>query len=835
MLLSKDMADPRLSVRSARFNLAQCLVAEGGSDEALEQLQRVLNDPGTDPRDSTVYISLGELHEARNDLVNALEALVQAVSRDGENSGGVSRARALIERHPGAAINLPDDSIQMLEASLRSRPDVASAWWLAGELWVQRGEYRKALDAFSEASGDESDSTQMKVAEVNLALGNAEEARQSLLKATIRKGRSTFDETQFRLLLARAEAESGHYPEALATLPEGGTPEHCFVRALASVGQGRSEEALLECETQTSLDTLLLRTVIHLHAGDVDNARSDALAAAAQHPTSPDCLLIRAQVELESAGNLEEGRGLLEQMFAAIRQDLPKSRWPVLQQPFAGGRPTYQYFLAEAADVSKARETLDLVDAVTRTTTTLSQDGRLDYIRGSWLRDQGKTQEASEAFEGAASNFDSDGLIPSAVSSARQAFELGRSASSAAQLGELLWRMSFREMPDVERLRYVDEAGQILATQDFAREEIEDTDSLVYYAGLVDLRKAELIERDQQPRAWEAVAELMAVVLNSDHEPYRTRFLADALAAVGAFGPAMIFADRAFAWKADDEMRETAAVARANYCRGTSPIETLLEGFVDLERFGNWRETIRFAVQVDSGEHAKLAGVRPRVLFDAPWARFIEAKAIALLDGEKKARPLFEKVAEELNKRGSEHSAAQAWLHAGQPLKAIRILDEGVERQNVPLGPTAWLRALAAVASGKLDQVSAVLQCLERLAPIDVSEALYATLPIFREVYGESVVRGLDSVAERLQDMVLHSDNEPSWQDGLDEAPEPMRPLLFAMADLIERAESGRDVKDGVERLKVLKPGGRLERVIEHACDRLLVGEQGRKHEKQSS
>ena len=85
MLLSKDMADPRLSVRSARFNLAQCLVAEGGSDEALEQLQRVLNDPGTDPRDSTVYISLGELHEARNDLVNALEALVQAVSRDGEN------------------------------------------------------------------------------------------------------------------------------------------------------------------------------------------------------------------------------------------------------------------------------------------------------------------------------------------------------------------------------------------------------------------------------------------------------------------------------------------------------------------------------------------------------------------------------------------------------------------------------------------------------------------------------------------------------------------------------------------------------------------------------
>ena len=62
-----------------------------------------------------------------------------------------------------------------------------------------------------------------------------------------------------------------------------------------------------------------------------------------------------------------------------------------------------------------------------------------------------------------------------------------------------------------------------------------------------------------------------------------------------------------------------------------------------------------------------------------------------------------------------------------------------------------------------------------------------------------------------------------------------MRPLLFAMADLIERAESGRDVKDGVERLKVLKPGGRLERVIEHACDRLLVGEQGRKHEKQSS
>ena len=478
-----------------------------------------------------------------------------------------------------------------------------------------------------------------------------------------------------------------------------------FVRALVSVGQGHADEALRDCEATPSIDVALLRALINLHAHNVDNARDDALAAATQNPTSPDVLLIRAQVELESAENLEEGRGLLEQVFATVQQDLTKSRWAMLQRPFAQGRPTFQYFLAELADVSRTPDTLELADAVEREPLSNSQEARLDYIRGKFFRASGQTDQASEAFESAAANFDTAALIPAAVNSARQAFELGRSAWPAARLAKLLWDQSYSDLPDDERLRLVEEAAQILCAPDLRDEDAGASDVLMYYAGFLDLRKSELIGRDRLPCAWGAVSALMAAVLNSNRNAYRARFLADAFDVVGALGPATIVADCAFSLNNDDEMREAAIVARSHYYRGSASVEALLGGFTDGERYGEWCEAVRFSLQVDSGEHDQLATARPRSVYDAPWARSLEAKAVALLENVTKARPLFEKVAEELSdKAGSEVGAAEAWLHAGRPTTALEILDKGAQLQNIDPRPAAWLRALADIGLGSGDQ-----------------------------------------------------------------------------------------------------------------------------------
>jgi tetratricopeptide (TPR) repeat protein len=606
----------------------------------------------------------------------------------------------------------------------------------------------------------------------------------------------------------------------MATLPEGRTAEHCFVRALVSVGQGHCEEALRDCESQSSTDLTLLRALVHLHAHNVNEARDDALAAASQSPTSPDVLLIRAQVELESAENLEEGRDLLERVFATMQQDLRMSRWPMLQGPFAEGRATFHYFLAELADVSKTPDTLDFAEAVDRSSISDSQEARLDYIRGKFLRARGQSDQASEAFENAAKHFDTAQLIPAAVNSARLAFDLGQRAWPAARLAKLLWDQSYSDFPDDERLRLVEEAAQILSARDLRDEDAGASDVLIYYAGFLDLRKTELIGRDRQLRAWTAVSALMAAVLNSNRNPYRTRFLADAFDLVGALGPATIVADCAFSWNNDDEMREAAVVARSHYYRGSASVEALLGGFTDRERYGEWCEAVRFSLQVDSGEHDQLAKTRPRSVYDAPWARFLEAKAVALFENVTKARPLFEKVAEELSdKAGNEYGAAEAWLHAGRPTTALEILDKGDQLQNIDPRPAAWLRALAGIGLGAGDQTSAK-QAIDGLAPIQLSEALYATLPILRTVYPTEAFRTeIGPLGEHLQRVLARREREPISKGGLEDAPDTMRPLVLAMWSLIESREAGADPRDAVERLKALKPGGRLGRVIEHACD----------------
>jgi hypothetical protein len=78
---------------------------------------------------------------------------------------------------------------------------------------------------------------------------------------------------------------------------------------------------------------------------------------------------------LESADNLTEGRWLLEQAFETTKQSLPESRWPSLQKPFAQNLATFQYFLAEAADVS-GDDAVTLAETVDRQKTKLSQDHR---------------------------------------------------------------------------------------------------------------------------------------------------------------------------------------------------------------------------------------------------------------------------------------------------------------------------------------------------------------------------------------------------------------------------------------------------------------------------
>lgn len=62
---------------------------------------------------------------------------------------------------------------------------------------------------------------------------------------------------------------------------------------------------------------------------------------------------------------------------------------------------------------------------------------------------------------------------------------------------------------------------------------------------------------------------------------------------------------------------------------------------------------------------------------------------------------------------------------------------------------------------------------------------------------------------------------DPKLIDGLDDVPDTLRDLVYTMAGTIDAAERNADVDQWIERLQALTPGGRMQQVLEQACDRL--------------
>jgi tetratricopeptide (TPR) repeat protein len=384
---------------------------------------------------------------------------------------------------------------------------VPTAWtsqFLVGRLRLERGEFDKAMALLQTVPPGQSAPELIRIAEAELALGKAEQARKSLLSARssfqsffslprVLGGPDHGEQSRLQLLLARAQAETGHYAQAFEALPDGSTPEHAFVKALAYLGQKQPRQALETCATQSSLDILLLRALIHLQEGNAEQARSEILSASSQNPSSPDVLLVRAQVELESAENLEEGRALLQRVFEITKQHLLRTRWVALQEPFAQDRARFKYFLVEAADVAGDEHALTLAGLVDRTVTDSSQDGRLDTIVGHWLKQKNDADGAAKAFESASDHFEQAGMTLAALRAAQEVFDLAPTGRAAVRLTELNWRVTFLDMPAPERLQYLARAKTFLDASTFPEENGSDTDGMVYYAGLVAAREAVLV------------------------------------------------------------------------------------------------------------------------------------------------------------------------------------------------------------------------------------------------------------------------------------------------------------------------------------------------------
>jgi len=825
------------SVRAARFQLAAALHAERlRSDEAIEQMWKVLDDRGTEPSDAIIYATLLEMYEGRGDTFGALKVAVLAVSRNPvENESTADHALLILDRVPGIAGDLPDDVVHRLEEAVMSATGAWRARLLAGRLSLERGEFDKANALLQEIPAGRSAPALIRVAEAKLALGKADEALQSLLAAQAGLGwwqffariagqQNLLDRDRFQLLLARAQAETGHYAEALELVPEARTAEHAFVRALACVGQNRLDDARAACANQSSLDILLLRTIIHLQGGHFDEARTEIVTASSQNPSSPDVLLVRAQVELESAGNLEEGRALLQRLFETIKQDLLRTRWLTLQKPFELKRERFQYFVVEAADVSGDEKTIELARAVERVKTEYSQDGRLDSILGDWLGRKNDPAGAAKALHSASENFEKAGLVAAALTAAQRAFERNPNGRIAARLTRLRWRITFSDMSPQERSDHLSEAKKIFATNTFP-EESGDTDELLYYAGLVAAREADLVERDRQLLWWSAAVNFFAAVLNSEKDSYRARFLAEALRNAGANGAAVVFANRALEWYVDDSTREEAVVSRTNYYPGLDRVDELLGQFKDVNNYGAWVEVVRTAVRLDSGQLTQMAARGAESPVDQPWARFVYARAAALFNGVSEAQPLLTRLAEEFSsQQGGESDGALTRLFLGRIDDALRCIREGEELRNDAPTSLAWVRALIDLARKTNDDLSVAVTCATQLPPIRVSAAFYVDLPILQKVYAAAPFGEIvGQLLNRLADVVRAPVQEPTMYDGLQLAPDQYRNLLQAMAQVYGSLESGVDVPPAIERLSTFSPGGRLQTVLSAVSARALA------------
>ena len=813
------------SVREARFQLAQALLAERSDREyesALELMRDALRDPGEHPSAASIHNAMADAHWVFHDWRPALsESLLSMIEEPASSDEAAGRARRILNSFPQVAAMMPDALVQDFERSIDGS-GADGLWVLAGKIRLLRGDYEQATELLSRGSAT------VDLARAQLAKGQTAEAL-----ATLREweGTDLARTPDFRLTLAQAHAENGDHEEALAALPEGDEAEHVFVRALGLLGNGEPEAALEALASRNdSADLGLLRVVALLTAKRYEDARREVSSAIADQAHSADAMLLRAQVELEWSVDLEQGRSVLERAHELMERDLVASRWVTLQLPFAGDRDRFQYFLTEAADVSGRDDALARAGDVNRGSTTYAQDGRLDTIRAERLARGGDLGAAAAAFDQAAKNyetalagagdasgtFDRAALAAHALDATRRAFELESNAERAGLLGRAYWQASFSGATKEENLDLLRQARDVLASGRF-EESVEEAGTLVYYDGLVSRRIAELAPERRTSTGWRAVEELLGAALSDRGNAYRSLYLSEALGVVDAWDSAFAFAHAARALHEDDATKEALVIAEANYRADPETIGTLLDaGFENAEAYENWTSGVRAFVSLVNGELVRQGSSLSAESGYESWARQVAAQAVALAEGPQAARPLLEAVLEEHSSTpGEECDACYVALLLEEPAKAEEMIARGRTVDNVTEPSASWYEALVGLVTGDPQRRGEAERWVPELSTRVVKQALNVQVPLLGAVYGES--EALDSLASVVEAEAQRrmEQTDPTIFDGLGRAPDDRRDAIRALATSFDALRGSGTAEEAMAALDAVPWEGRMARVVE--------------------
>jgi putative PEP-CTERM system TPR-repeat lipoprotein len=310
----------------ARIGLAESLAAQGESDDALQELKKVL---AAEPQNATASAMLGALLMRRGDPEEAilslnaarrsapgqldatqytalLAALVEAHLASGDAPAAKSTHGDLVKRAPDSPITLLlaariamaeqnyTAAIAAAQGALKSAPQLPQAKLLLGAALLATGSYNQAEVEVSELlrQAPENIEARKLLAQIYLKLQSPEKAAQVLESAKASYG----DDAQLDAMLGLARLESGEEEAAIALMERSlnAQPSNSTLKldlSLAYLRSGQNEKAVA-----------LLRSL----EGEDSSPRRDALLIAAA-----------------AAGGAQAGAAEVERAVAANPKSIP--------------------------------------------------------------------------------------------------------------------------------------------------------------------------------------------------------------------------------------------------------------------------------------------------------------------------------------------------------------------------------------------------------------------------------------------------------------------------------------------------------------------------------
>ncbi|MCA2218037.1 hypothetical protein [Jidongwangia harbinensis] len=687
------------TVRTSRYELAKALMVGGANDEEADrQLTLALGEAGDQPPEWLLHLELGRLrrhHDPVGAVRNFLDATRTASQTDVEPAAEEALA-ALVGVEDGSLRHiLSDDDLAALRARARADDAPAALVRLVASLLMLRGDAAQGLDLL--------------VANPTNALPSTDLQRMVDAAAYIR-GLIADDQWQ-----EAAELIAGD--QWIAT-----EPGLAADRALIYYALGREDRAAGELPDQaTRFPEAVVRLLLALQraallaGAERREAFTDALdlAVAATQIASAgaEASLLRAQVLLEGALDLDEGRRLLRSALRRLRDDLDGIAWWRAQQKVRRDE-LYAYFRIEvAAALGDDKDVLARAATAGSTVTDYLQDGAIAELEGEILEKRGDIDGAADAHCRAARAFQSANDRTRAVDHLRTSLSQRPDQAAVCDLAELLWESSFPADVggDADAAAIEEALTQLATVSEPATDELAVR--LCFLTGLAVTRQAELTRN--AGRRWSGLPHLLVAALTGAEPAYRAAHAAWALQSVSLHRAAWLFAERAVGGGpvTDAWLAETAIVMRFDWA---GQLDARSRDMLELIQVGAWRDSLLAYDSLLRGDLEALQPMLDRDDLTEPWMRQVRAYGVARCRGYAEAVPLFGEILKDCL---ATHNA----ITAGDCAVLLDNIDTAREQTALAVAAgdldrcaAALRRALLKVLEGDLDAAAEVSSRLER-------------------------------------------------------------------------------------------------------------------------